>query len=208
MKLNKMILPLALALVATLATTGCRHSTTKLTKLPGQRTAGTGDSDISGTKPFGDGGTGTGVNGVNGANNGNDVNSHGIPQNQDLKDLSKFNQDRATLAADTVHFDYDSAVVKDKEQSHLANVAQALSSDSSAFLLIEGHCDERGTEEYNRALGVRRADSLREALAHNGVDAQRITTISYGKDRKVDLGNSDAAHAKNRRGEFVLLHAK
>ena len=107
-----------------------------------------------------------------------------------------------------MHFQYDSAVVQDKEQAHLANVAQALSSDASAFLLIEGHCDERGTEEYNRALGDRRAGSLREALAHNGVDAQRITTISYGKDRPVDKGTSEAAHARNRRGEFILLHAK
>jgi peptidoglycan-associated lipoprotein len=206
MKLNKMILPLALALVATMATTGCRHSTTKTTKLPGMRVPGAGDTELSGTKPVdpfaGD------PNAANNGVKGNDITSTGIRQNEDLKDLSKFNQDRATLAADTAHFQYDSAVVRDNEQAHLAHVAQALSSDSSAFLLIEGHCDERGTEEYNRALGVRRADALREALAHNNVDAQRITTISYGKDKKIDFGTSDAAHAKNRRGEFVLLHAK
>jgi peptidoglycan-associated lipoprotein len=201
MKLNKMILPLALALVATMATTGCRHSTTGLTKLPGMRGGGAHDTDLTGTMPIGGvpdttsstpGGPGSGITGTP------------LPPIRPGEMI----QDRATLAANTVHFDYDSAVVKDKEQAHLANVAQALSSDPSASLLIEGHCDERGTEEYNRALGERRAGSIREALIHNGVDSQRVTTISFGKDHKIDLGNTDAAHAKNRRGEFVLLHAK
>ena len=204
MKLNKMILPLAVALVAMLATTGCRHSQTKITKIPGMRTPTPGEDGIKDTLPF----TNPNEN-SNGANNANNNNSNmGFPINPDLKDLSKFHQDRATLAANTVHFDLDSSVVKDKEQIHLANVAQALNSDMGASLLIEGHCDERGTEEYNRTLGERRAGALREALIHNGVDSQRITTISFGKDHKIDLGNSDAAHAKNRRGEFVLLHPK
>ena len=204
MKLNKMILPLALALVAMLATTGCRHSTTKTTKLPGMRTPVAGDGELTGTKPFGDAPpvtpTTEDLKGVRG------IGEHPLPVN--LAHLENFNHDRETLKANTVHFDLDSSVVKDKEQIHLANVAQALNADMGAYLLIEGHCDERGTEEYNRTLGERRAGALREALIHNGVDSQRITTISYGKDHKIDLGNSDAAHAKNRRGEFVLLHPK
>ena len=70
---------------------------------------------------------------------------------------------------------------------------------------IEGHCDERGTEEYNRALGERRALALREELARLGIDPGRVDTISYGKDRPVDTGRDESAHRKNRRGEFVVL---
>jgi peptidoglycan-associated lipoprotein len=77
-----------------------------------------------------------------------------------------------------------------------------LKSDANAKLLIEGHCDERGTEEYNRSLGERRALALREALAKDGVDSGNIRTISYGKDQPVDSGHDEAAWAKNRRGQF------
>ena len=75
-------------------------------------------------------------------------------------------------------------------------------------LLIEGNCDERGTEEYNRALGERRALAAREALAKLGIDPMRIRTISYGKDKPADPGHDEAAWAKNRRDDFVLLHPK
>ena len=96
------------------------------------------------------------------------------------------NADRAALASHTVYFAFDSAAVKKSEQENLQAVADALSKDSSAKLLIEGHCDERGTEEYNRSLGERRALALREALAKLGVDPSRIRTISYGKDHPAD----------------------
>ncbi|HTV76093.1 MAG TPA: OmpA family protein, partial [Candidatus Baltobacteraceae bacterium] len=85
---------------------------------------------------------------------------------------------------------------------------EALKSDPNAKLLIEGHCDERGTEEYNRSLGERRALALREELARNEIDAGRIRTISYGKDKPVDPGHDESAWSKNRRDDFVLLHPK
>ena len=93
-------------------------------------------------------------------------------------------------------------------QPVVASVAQALASDMNAKLLIEGHCDERGTEEYNRSLGERRALALREALQKAGVDSLRVKTISYGKDKPADPAHDDAAWTKNRRGEFILLHPK
>ena len=117
-------------------------------------------------------------------------------------DLANMNVDREKLAAYTVHFKFDSAVVQDSEQANVASVAEALKADANAKLLIEGHCDERGTGEYNRSLGERRALALREALAKIGVDAARIRTISYGKDQPVDPGHNEAAWAKNRRGQF------
>ncbi len=116
--------------------------------------------------------------------------------------------DRAALAPYTVHFSFDSAAVKKTEQSNLQAVVAALSSDPTTKLLIEGNCDERGTEEYNRALGERRALALREALAKLGIDPARVRTISYGKDRPADPGHDEAAWAKNRRGDFILLHPK
>jgi peptidoglycan-associated lipoprotein len=70
---------------------------------------------------------------------------------------------------------------------------------------VEGHCDERGTAEYNRALGERRAGAAREELVRMGVEAERITTISYGKDRPADPGHDEASWAKNRRCEFSAI---
>jgi peptidoglycan-associated lipoprotein len=117
-------------------------------------------------------------------------------------------QDRQALAAQTVYFAYDSASVQGAEQSKVDAVAAALNSDMAAKLLIEGNCDERGTEEYNRSLGERRALAVREALAAKGVSPDRVATRSYGEDRPAESGHDEAAWKKNRRDEFVLLHAK
>lgn len=112
---------------------------------------------------------------------------------------------RETFAALTVHFDYDSTVVKSEENSKLRQIADYLKAHPSNALSIEGHCDERGTEEYNRSLGDRRALALREALAKLEVVPSRLDTVSYGKDRPVDTGKGEAANRLNRRGEFVVL---
>ena len=85
-----------------------------------------------------------------------------------------------------VYFDYDSAKVRPSEVAKLETVAAALKGNNKK-LVIEGHCDERGTAEYNRALGERRAQGAREELVRLGVDASRISTISYGKDRRCEF---------------------
>ncbi len=102
-----------------------------------------------------------------------------------------------------IYFDYDSSRIRPSEISNLEAVAAYLRANPGS-LVIEGHCDERGTAEYNRALGERRALAAREELVRMGVDAGRISTISYGKDRPADLGHDEAAHAKNRRCEFLV----
>jgi len=107
--------------------------------------------------------------------------------------------------ADTVYFDFDSAAIKTNEKAKIETVAAYLKGNSSQAMKIEGHCDQRGTEEYNRALGERRALAVREALVRAGVAPDRIETISYGEDRPADPGNTEAAWKKNRRGVFVLL---
>jgi peptidoglycan-associated lipoprotein len=114
-------------------------------------------------------------------------------------------EDREALKADTIHFEYDSAVVKPGEHSKITAVADYLKSNSSNAVKVEGHCDERGTDEYNRSLGERRAQAIRTELVKAGADASRVDTVSFGRDRPVDTGHSDAAHRKNRRGEFVVL---
>jgi peptidoglycan-associated lipoprotein len=113
--------------------------------------------------------------------------------------------DRGALASYTVYFDFDSSTVKSSEMDKVSSVAGQLSGRSETKLLIEGHCDERGTEEYNRALGERRALALREALIQQGISGDRIRTLSYGEDRPMDTGLNEEAYRMNRRGEFVLL---
>jgi peptidoglycan-associated lipoprotein len=213
MKLNNIVLPLVLALTATLATTGCRHGFSgKVTTLPGHRAPTPVDTGANqNTLPPGNPvnpGDNAGAN-ANGQNNpfGGPGAVGNIPTSTDWQP-GDMNQDRDKLAADTVHFKFDSAVVQDNEQVNVANVGQALSADPTAKLLIEGHCDERGTEQYNLSLGERRALALRESLAKDGIDPMRIRTISYGKDKPVDQGHDEEAWAKNRRGEFIYCTPK
>jgi len=115
------------------------------------------------------------------------------------------NQIREFFAKDTVYFDFDRASVRASERVKVEEVATVLKGQPNNMVLIEGHCDERGTEEYNRALGERRALALREYLVNLGIQAERVHTISYGEDKPADLGNNESAWAKNRRGEFILL---
>ena len=206
MKLNKLIFPLVIALIATVAATGCKKGTSKVTVIPGHNQPIVGSGDNPGTLPPGGqvpGGETPG--GIPGTGDKTQLGGGPLADNWTLDQVT---QDRDALAAYTVHFKYDSAAVADKEQANIASVGQALSSDANVKLLIEGHCDERGTEEYNRSLGERRALALREALAKSGIDPMRIRTISYGKDKPADPGHDEAAWAKNRRGEFILCHPK
>jgi len=203
MKTSQLIFPLVVALAAVMATTGCKHGFTKTTYLPGvhQPPVMPPDTDPStrGSGNFGSEPTQVTSIPV-------DPRSTGIPTTP--RDLSNYTQDRTPLAANTVHFKFDSYVVLDNEQSNISSVAQYLAANANDKLLIEGHCDERGTDEYNRALGERRALALREALSKVGVAADRVFTKSFGKDQPADSGHDEAAWSKNRRGEFVVCHPK
>ena len=97
------------------------------------------------------------------------------------------------------YFDYDSAILSRQTLSGLLFVADYLKSNPAVQILIEGHCDERGTRDYNIALGHKRADAVRKQLARMGVDLRRITTKSYGKERPAIFGASPESWAKNRR---------
>ncbi len=105
---------------------------------------------------------------------------------------------------DRVFFDYDSAELKAEAKSILAVQAQWLKSDSSIKITIEGHCDERGTREYNIALGEKRANSVKNYLVSKGVDTSRIKIVSYGKEKPAFFGSTPDIWAKNRRAVTVI----
>lgn len=103
-----------------------------------------------------------------------------------------------------IHFDYDDYALRPDDRKILGNYADWLLNNSEYRVKIEGNCDERGTEEYNMALGQRRADEAKKYLVNMGINEKRISTISYGKVRPVDPGHNEGAWAKNRRDKFVL----
>ena len=106
---------------------------------------------------------------------------------------------------DTVLFAFDSAQVEDAQRAKVETVANYLKSNSSAVLILEGHCDERGSTEYNMSLGERRALAVRQYLMTMGIDNARMQTKSLGKEKPKDPGHSESAWTVNRRVEFVLL---
>jgi len=101
-------------------------------------------------------------------------------------------------------FDFDQYSLTPQARAILDGIGAWMKNNPAKLVLIEGHCDERGTNEYNLALGDRRANSAKTYLTQLGIDAARIYTISYGEERPVAMGSNEAAWAKNRRGEFKI----
>lgn len=114
--------------------------------------------------------------------------------------LSDSNGEGGPLA--DIHFGLDEADLSPEAKATLDQHAQWLQAHPSTKVRVEGHCDERGTVEYNLALGDRRAQAAREYLASRGVDASRLSALSYGKERPIDTGRDEAAYARNRRDHF------
>lgn len=102
-----------------------------------------------------------------------------------------------------VHFDFDSYVLSAKARRTLTQNAEVMKALSGLKVRIEGHCDERGSDEYNLALGERRAQAAMNYMATLGVPASRMSTISYGEEKALDPGHDEGSWAKNRRAEFV-----
>ena len=129
------------------------------------------------------------------------------PENIDLG--NNFNgsqvEDRDMFLAQKVHFEFDSSAVRPDDIPKVEIVAQYMIQNPTHSLLVEGHCDERGTEDYNLSLGERRALSVVDELIRYGVTPDRIRTTSYGEKIPITHGFTEADFAQNRRGEFVLL---
>ncbi|MFZ5706044.1 MAG: peptidoglycan-associated lipoprotein Pal [Pseudomonadota bacterium] len=110
----------------------------------------------------------------------------------------------AQAGTDTVFFDTDSYDVDAEDQATLSRQAQWLAKYPNVSVTIEGHCDERGTREYNLALGERRANAAKNYLVSIGVPASRVSVISYGKERPLATGSDEASWAQNRRAVTVV----
>ena len=175
---NRWILSLALVCSIALVMPGCK------------KWFGGEKKGIEGTGMDTIGGTGGGIGGVNSELTGR--------ENVAGKDV-------VAGQFDTVLFAYDSAQVEDAQRAKVEKVAEFMKSTTAAVVMLEGHCDERGSAEYNMALGDRRALAVRQYLMNLGIDGSRIQTKSFGKEKPKDLGHDEAAWAVNRRVEFVVM---
>ena len=104
-----------------------------------------------------------------------------------------------------VYFDFDKYNIRPDMESVMQYKGDFMTKYGNVVVEVQGHCDERGTEAYNMALGDRRANSCRNWLEAAGIMASRLTTVSYGEERPIDMGHDEAAWAKNRRAEFVVI---
>jgi peptidoglycan-associated lipoprotein len=206
MKSNTLITLLVVAVLASTGAIGCRKKPSRLTNIPGQ-TGRVPDEGPSGAKPGL--GPGSGIDTAPNMNPGGigtatlDPNMQGVGPSG--KDFSNYTADAARFAAETVYFDFDKSNIKPSELPKIRAVFDAMKSMPTKAVRVEGHTDNRGTEEYNRALGERRALSVREELIKMGMNPEMVPTISYGEDKPVDPANNEAAWAKNRRADFILL---
>ncbi|WP_420383337.1 peptidoglycan-associated lipoprotein Pal [Novosphingobium sp.] len=112
----------------------------------------------------------------------------------------------ASVISDTIHFSLNEYGIDSESEGVLRSQAQWLSKYRNKTVTIEGHCDERGTRDYNLALGERRANAAKNYLIGLGIDGGRITTVSYGKERPIALGSDEASYARNRRAVTVTVN--
>ena len=148
----------------------------------------TNPPDVTQTTPPADTSTGAGDN-ANNANPGGDTSG-----------------DQADRILKDIFFDYDDHTISADGRADLSGNAGYLREMSAMRVTIEGHCDERGTVEYNLALGQRRADATRSYLVDLGVDGSRMTTISYGEERPFEMGHDESAWSQNRRAHFRVIN--
>ncbi len=163
------------------------------------------------TTPLDEGGTeGGGATQAEGAESGSDTSGvqqqavTGESQQPSTGPTPGTQEDLVYNVGDRIFFDFDKYDIKDAARGTLERQAAWLRANPSVTVTVEGHCDERGTREYNLALGARRAQAVKDYLVSLGIDASRVTTISYGKERPEQVGHTEAAWAQNRRGVSVV----
>ena len=131
----------------------------------------------------------------------------GIP----LLDGTPFDQNRTAIGNSgiaPVYFGYDSSVLAPAELSKIQQAADYMTGNAAVVLIVEGHRDERGSNEYNLSLGEFRAQSIRNALVAQGVGADRIQTASYGEEKPVAFGHDESSWRQNRRGDFAFFQGR
>lgn len=220
MKLDSLLRISALVLLVGVLTPGCKKSPTTVTPLNKTGTGMVGGGGARPEDPFGPGPDANLTGGVLpqvpaisdtgwtpvGTDGGAGL-ADGSPIALASEEIwgGKYIMDKDYFRGNTVYFDFDRFTIPASERVKVEEVALYLQNDADKSVLIEGHCDERGTEEYNRSLGEKRALALREFLINLGVQDHRIHTISYGEDMPAVEGFDESAYSKNRRGVFVLL---
>ena len=206
-------LAIALSLAVVLSATGCASlkgkkpvvedaTTTQTTPADTTTTTDANSAETSGLN--GKGGvnaSGLGENGANGQNGTNANNANGKNGQNGSANGEVTMADLLTVRL--VHFDYDSSDLSNADYQTLQAHAQYLSQNPTAKILLAGHADERGTREYNMALGERRANAVQAYLNSNGAKSSQLDTVSYGKEKPLNDGNDEAAWAENRRVEIV-----
>ncbi len=131
------------------------------------------------------------------------------PIEEDLDSDVESTLDTATIDSfeknviDTVYFNYDNSDIDSDGEAVISRQADWLKNHNEVTVVVEGHCDDRGTREYNLALGERRANAAADILKSNGISADAIEIVSYGKERPAVLGNDESAYSKNRRAVTV-----
>ena len=192
-----------LAVVAALAAFGCKSATTDVTNIPGKTlttnggngNGNTGGNGGNGNPDLGPGGTGGGTGGPEiTPGPGPGFGPLGLPGEHEI----------VRDAFQKIHFAYDSAELRPEDLPNINKVAEYLIQNPNHLLEVEGHCDERGTEDYNLSLGERRAQAIAQALSELGVTVNRLATKSMGEKMPVVQGSDKESFAANRRGEFVL----
>jgi peptidoglycan-associated lipoprotein len=197
---------LVFAFIVSVAATGCKKTPVKLMDMYGSRM-------LPGTGPGGEGSpTNVGPGGPLVSQPGGPGSGPITPGGREEPSpqvgpeaFAKYIPHPEILKAYAVYFDFDRSLVKSGERPKVNAVAEYLKGHLAEAVKIEGNCDERGTEEYNRALGERRALALREGLVDLGVEARRVLTFSWGKDKPVASGHDEASWSQNRRGDFIVL---
>jgi outer membrane protein OmpA-like peptidoglycan-associated protein len=219
MKNITFVLGLALSAALVLATSGCKHSGVNKKPIPGITHIGSG-SDSGDGSGAGKGpaftpeppAIGSGINTTPVVNTAPPENGKTGFNTGDLAQSilnGQHNEIRDKFAHDMIHFDLDSAVIKSEDYSKLEDISKYFIGNTKVeALLVEGHCDERGTEQYNIGLGDRRALAIRDYLIKLGVEPGKIATKSWGEAHPVSEGHNEAAWKLNRRGESVLITPK
>jgi peptidoglycan-associated lipoprotein len=211
------ILTVVLVLAVFVTMTACARKTGSTSGAAGAGTAGasggTGPGGSSGSgagsgmgsgMAGGAGGMGSGSGSGAGGGSGSSLAGGGAVTGTTLPALPSPREFSANQALKDVHFEFDQYEVRSEDRTVLDSNARWLKENARALLLIEGHADERGTNEYNLALGERRAKATRDYLVRQGVDASRITMTTYGEERPVCKDAADPCWAQNRRAHFLI----
>lgn len=212
MKWTKMMMLAVTAAAVAVLGTGCAYFDGDETAKPFFRKGGKGGADANAGMPgnnaggFGDanltGGTGAG----NGAGDLAGMSNPGAYKDgAGVNNYDGFGTPIPGVVFQPLYFKFDQSIVSPDEEAKVNAVIQYLQSNPGTGVVIEGNCDSRGTDEYNRALGERRALAAQEMIVGAGIDAARIKTLSYGEEKPAIQGNTEEAHAGNRRDEFVAV---